>query len=321
LECLLERIHGDDRAALQETFRQSEAESFDIRCRLVFPQGRIKYLRIVGRTFEVSGPVVTYAGAFMDCTEAKISEEKLHQADAALAHVTRVIALGELAASIAHEINQPLTGLVSNGEACVRWLDREIPNLVEVRTSVERMVADSRRAAEVVSRLRTLVKKSDLAYAAVSINDVIAETAPLIYRELSAHDTALVLQLGADAPKISGDKIHLQQVIINLAINGIQAMAGVTDRPTTLTIYTGARADGSLQVSVVDAGTGIKPEHSERLFDAFFSTKTSGLGMGLSICRSIIESHRGEIRAFNNPHQGATVSFWIPRCETAAPSL
>ncbi len=173
--------------------------------------------------------------------------------------------LGELTASIAHEINQPLAGLVSNGEACLRWLDREVPDIREVRASVEQMVADSQRAAEVVRRLRTLIKKADPVYAPVSINDVISETAPLIHRELSAHNTALVLKLDSEAPQVCGDKIQLQQVI-NLAINGIQAMDELTERLATLTICTGVHVDGSLLVSVMDVGTGIKPEHAEHLF-------------------------------------------------------
>ena len=264
-----------------------------------------------------AGRIQRWCGTNLDIEDRKQAEVNLHQAQAALAHVTRVLALGELAASIAHEINQPLAGVVSNGEACVRWLDREVPDIAEVRSCVERMIVDSRRAAEVVRGLRTLVKKADPTYAPLRISDVISETIPLLQRELFLHNTVLALEVGIDGPVILGDKIQLQQVVLNLAVNGIQAMGALKDRVATLTIRTAVRQDGALLVTIKDVGTGIKPEHLNRLFGAFFSTKTDGLGMGLSICRSIIEAHGGGIWAQNNSDAGATMSFWIPKLDEA----
>jgi PAS domain S-box-containing protein len=313
---MVERTHPDDRAVLLSTFRPAGTpEAFDIRSRLSMPDGRIKHLRIVGRVVAAAESERTYAGAYMDSTEATLADGRLHQAHAALAHVTRVLTLGELAASIAHEVNQPLTGIVSNGEACMRWLDSRIPDLAEVRSCLRQMVADTRRAAEVIHRLRTLARKADPEYIPLDINEVVSETVPLIQREIANHRALLELTLSPELPRSRGDRIQLQQVVINLVINGIQAMTGTRDRPIQLTLHTAPSERGGSVVSVVDAGTGIPPEAINEVFEPFYSTKSDGLGMGLSICRSIIEAHGGEIWASNNPDRGATVSFRVPNAQ------
>jgi signal transduction histidine kinase len=247
-------------------------------------------------------------GAAMKAGKA---EERSHQGLAALAHATRVTTLGELAASIAHEINQPLTAIVINGEVCTQWLDTDMPDLAEVRSAAERMIADASRAAQIVRRLGALSRKADPEYHPLNINDLVTETIPLLRREIASHGAALHLHLHSDVPPVAGDNVQLQQVVINLVVNGIQAMAGITGRENSLTIRSERRGNGAL-VSVIDNGTGIDPGHLDTLFDAFFTTKPAGMGMGLSICRSIIETHGGEVGASNNQDFGATFHFTLP---------
>jgi PAS domain S-box-containing protein len=309
---MLDRVRPEDRPSFEEELGKAESgRPFDSRCRLACPENRVKYVRIVGRAVDLPRNPTTYAGALMDYTDMKLAEEKLHHAHSALAHVTRVVTLGELAASIAHEINQPLAGIVSNGEACVRWLNREIPDLHEVRARVEQMVADSRRAADVMRHVRSFVRKADPEYLPVDINDVVTETIPLIQREITEHHASLKLALGSRLPLILGDKIQLQQVLINLIVNAIQAMDDARDGEVGMALRTES-LQGGICVSVSDAGIGIDPDTIKSMFDPFFSTKQSGLGMGLSICRSIIEAHGGEMGASNNEGTGATVWFTVP---------
>jgi C4-dicarboxylate-specific signal transduction histidine kinase len=314
---MLARVHPDDLGAVRAAFvGPSVDESLDLRCRLLMPDRSLRYLRIVGRVMSYSGRSPVYAGAFMDVTDARIADEKLYQAQTALTHVSRVLTLGELAASITHEINQPLTGIVSNGEACARWLDRENPDIEEVRSNVVQMVLDCRRAVEVQRRLRALIRKADPEHAALNVNEVVLETIPLIQREITDHRSTLELQLAPDLPLVRGDKIQIQQVIINLVVNGVQAMDAGSDSAHVLTIRTEPGLEGGVMVAVIDSGRGIDDGFISRVFDAFFTTKSSGLGIGLSICRSIVESHHGEIWASNNPDRGATFSFVIPLART-----
>jgi PAS domain S-box-containing protein len=313
LELLEEKVHQDDRPTLDAALRAARSgDAFEAHCRIVLSGQRIKYIRIVGRLMTSVNSELTFAGAFMDYTDARIADEKLHDAHAALAHVTRVVTVGELASSIAHEINQPLTGIVSNGEACVRWLDRDIPDLNEVRRCVQQMVSDSRRAAEVMRRVRSFVRKAAPEHAPLEVNALIHETIPLIQREIAEHRASLELALAADLPAVSADRIQLQQVVINLVVNGLQAMDGVAEGSIVLTIRTERLSDEMLGVSVVDAGTGISPEKMNTLFEPFVTTKATGLGMGLSICRSIIETHGGEIWAENGDGRGVRFTFSLP---------
>lgn len=227
--------------------------------------------------------------------------------------MTRVATLGELTASIAHEVNQPLAGIVTNGEAGLRWLGREEPQLDEARSAVQRMIGDARRASEVVRRLRALSRKDSPQKLPIKINDVIDEALPLIQRELSMHRVALRLELGAGLPRVVGDRIQLQQVIINLIINGVQSVSSVAG-PRKLIVGSQQSTDrDGVVVTVRDSGTGIDPDVADRLFNAFFSTKPDGMGMGLSICRSIVEAHGGRIWAANNDDgPGATFQVFLP---------
>jgi two-component system, LuxR family, sensor kinase FixL len=236
---------------------------------------------------------------------------------AALAHATRVATLGELAASIAHEIIQPLAAIAINGDACLQWLDRDMPDLAAARSSANQMISDANRAAEILRRLRALLRKADPEYRPLNINELVTETIPLLRREIASHGVALHLDLHSDVPPVAGDKVQLQQVVINLVVNGIQVMAGVIGREKSLTIRSKRHRGNGVLVSVIDNGTGIDPRHLDTLFDAFFTTKPAGMGMGLSICRSIIEAHDGEVGASNNPDFGATFHFTLPAANVA----
>jgi two-component system sensor kinase FixL len=234
----------------------------------------------------------------------------LAKAQAELAHVTRVATLGELTASIAHEVNQPLAGIVTNGEACLRWLARDVHE--EVKSAVERMISDARRASEVVRNLRELSKKGETQKTPLHINALIEETLPLVQREVSNNRISLALDLAGDLPIIFGDRVELQQVLINLIVNAIQAMTLIEDRPRELVIRTRLHETSQALLAVQDSGPGIDAKTEERLFRAFFTTKRDGMGMGLSICRSIIEAHGGQIWASRNAGAGATFQFALP---------
>ena len=229
-----------------------------------------------------------------------------------LTHVTRLTTLGELTASIAHEVNQPLAAVVTNGEACLRWLDRDVPQLDEVRESVQLMIKDGNRAADVIQRVRALAKKTDAPKTPLSINEIINEIILLLEHELLSHRSVLRLQLGTELPLVLVDRIQIQQVIINLMMNGLEAMSSVTDRPRELTIRSQRDDADRVLVAVQDSGVGIETEHMDRLFNAFFTTKPTGMGMGLSICRSIIDAHDGKLFASRNSGAGVTFNFMLP---------
>jgi PAS domain S-box-containing protein len=248
----------------------------------------------------------------LDLTERKRAEGALRDAQANLAHVVRVTTLGELTASISHEVNQPLAAVVNAAAACLRWLDRGIPDLEEARRAVNWIIKEGNRASEVLRRVRALANKTEIEKVPLDINDVVSEVIALVQRELISHEVSLRTALALPLPMILGDRIQLQQVIINLVMNGIEAMQPVTDRPRELVIR--SRHDGTQQVlvSVTDCGVGISAEYADRLFNAFFTTKSSGMGMGLSICRSIIEAHDGRLWATANVPHGATFQFTLP---------
>ena len=257
--------------------------------------------------------------SMMDITERERMNEALHQAQAELAHVTRVTTLGQLTASIAHEVNQPLAAIVTNGEACLRWLGHDPPQLDEVRGAVENMIDDGMRASEVVSGLRALSKKTEPQRTRLNLNDVIREVIPLVEREVFNHRVSLRLELAPVLAPVLADRIQLQQVVMNLLINAIQAMASVSDRARQLLIRSRQLDGDQVLIEVEDSGIGIAAENMSQLFTAFYTTKLDGMGMGLSICRSLIEAHGGRIWAARNAGPGATFAFTLPPLrETAA---
>jgi C4-dicarboxylate-specific signal transduction histidine kinase len=229
-----------------------------------------------------------------------------------LEHANRVATMGQLTASIAHEVNQPLAAVVANAEACLRWLDRGTPDMDAVRRSVEWVIDDANRASEVIRRVRALANKTGLEKGPLDVNDVVREVIALVQRELISHGVSLRMELAPALPTILGDRIQLQQVIINLVMNGIEAMQSVTDRPRELVIQSRQDETHRVLTSVTDCGVGISAENSDRLFNAFFTTKSSGMGMGLPICRSIMEGHGGRLWATANAPHGATFQFTLP---------
>jgi PAS domain S-box-containing protein len=246
----------------------------------------------------------------LDLTERKQVEGALRDAQANLAHVVRVTI--ELAASIAHEVNQPLAGVIANAQAGMRWLDRGAPDLHAVRRSLEWIINDGSRATEVIGRVRSLANKTKIEKVPLDINDLVREIITLVQRDLTSHWVSLQMELAQPLPMILGDRIQLQQVIINLVINGIEAMQSVTDRSRELVIRSGQDETPEVTVSVTDCGIGISAEDADRLFTPFFTTKASGMGMGLSICRSIVEAHSGRLWASANVPHGATFQFTLP---------
>jgi len=314
IETVIDRTHPEDVERVRQFIEGEprDGKDYDLEHRLLMPDGSVKYLHVVAHPLKAGAGERAFVGAVMDVTAAKRAEEAVQEAQAALAHVTRMATLGELTAWITHEVNQPLTGIVTNGAACLRWLDKAPPALDEARRSVEDMISDARRASEVIHSIRALSKKTDAEKVPLDINDVVREASRLVQREAITHGASLRLELAPELPSILGDRVQLQQVIINLVINAIQAMASVTDRPRTLLIRSQQSEDGRVLVAVRDSGTGIEAESVNKLFKAFFTTKPSGMGMGLSICRTIIEAHSGQVSAVNNSGPGATFQLILP---------
>ena len=267
---------------------------------------------------KITRDVTERVQAARELEEARINlvqsraEEALRRAQAELAHVARIITLGELTTSIAHEVNQPLAALVSSGSACLNWLVSEPPNIEMARRSVERIVREGRRASEIVQRVRALATKASIQQAPLDINNVIREVIALVQLELVSHGVSLRTELAPALPQVLADRVQLQQVIINLMMNAIEAMQSVMERPRNLTIRSQLDEERQVLVTVEDCGVGVSAENVDQLFSAFFTTKSSGLGMGLSICRSIVEAHGGRIWAANNAGPGATFQFTLP---------
>jgi PAS domain S-box-containing protein len=288
----------------------------DLEYRTVNREGAPIYVRTSGKPFfDASGKFMGYRGVSTDVTamiRAEQAEQALRRARAELAHVTRVTMLGELTASIAHEINQPLAAILANADACLSWLDRTPADLGAARRSVEWIVDDGNRASEVIRRIRALARKTDIEKVPLDINAVVREAMALVARELASQDVVLRMELAPTLPPIFGDRVQLQQVIINLVMNGIEAMHAIEDRPRELLIRSGRDTAPSVVVMVTDGGIGIPDHDAERLFNPFFTTKSSGLGMGLSICRSIVEAHGGRLSVCRNESVGTTFRFTLP---------
>jgi PAS domain S-box-containing protein len=274
------------------------------------------YIQTSGKPFyDTNGNFLGYRGSGTNITasiRADHAEQALRKAQAELVHVTRVTTLGELTASIAHEVNQPLAAVLANAEACLRWLNRETPDLDGARRSVEWVIDDGNRASEVIRRVRALAKRTDIEKVPLDVNEVVREVFALVRGELISHQVSVRTEFAPALPTILGDRVQLQQVIINLVMNGIEAMQSVTDRPRELVIRSSQDETEQVLVSVTDCGVGISSENADRLFSAFFTTKASGMGMGLSICRSIMEALGGRLWATANIPHGATFHLTLP---------
>ena len=246
--------------------------------------------------------------------ERRLAEETLRKTQAELAHVTRIMTMGEMATSIAHEINQPLAAVVNNASACLRWLASDSPNLDEARDAAQAVVRDGNRAGEVIARIRAILKKTTPEKGPVDINRTIRDVVSVVRDEVVRNKIHLRLELAEHLPSVEGDCVQLQQVILNLVMNGIDATAKLTDRPREILIRSYSNGSDRARISVQDSGVGIDPQDVERIFDAFYTTKTQGLGMGLAISRSIIEEHGGKLWASPNDSVGMTFQFTVPTC-------
>jgi PAS domain S-box-containing protein len=308
-------VHPDDIAEGELRWREALAKGQAMRMEQRFRRadGAYRWF-LVDRVplHDETGRVIKWYATGYEIEDQKRAEGALHAAQAELAHASRVTTLGEMSASIAHEVNQPLAAIVANGEACRRWLDRGTPDLDEVRGCVEWIIKDGYRAGEVIRRVRALSNKAEIQKAPLDINDTIKEVITLLQRELAAHHVLLRTELGAALPLVFADRVQLQQVVINLVMNGIEAMQSVENRPRDLIVRSYEDDAHQVVVAVKDSGIGIAAASADRMFDAFFSTKPGGLGMGLSICRSIIEVHGGRLSASSNGGSGATFQFALP---------
>lgn len=258
------------------------------------------------------GNLIGFSKITRDLTERKRSEEKLQSAQAQLSHMARVTTMGEFTASIAHEVNQPLSAAIANSDACLRWLAANPPNLDRARDSIRGIIEAANRASEVIKRVRNLMKKAPPQKTALNVNEVIEDLSGLLAGELARNDVSLQTDLAPGLPAAYGDRVQMQQVILNLILNGIEAMKSVTERAKRLTINSNPSGDGRVLISVRDTGTGFGAEFADHLFQAFFTTKQEGMGLGLSISKTIIEAHGGRLWATSNDAEGATFHFTLP---------
>ncbi len=312
LELVLQRVHPEDVAVARRLIERAsqDGKDWELEHRLLMPGSAVKHVHIVVRSVGSQSEGFEFVGAIMDVTEYRRSEEALRKARANLARIARLTTVGELTASIAHEVNQPLAAVVTNANACLRWLEREPPNFEEVRLATQRIIRDGNRGSAVLKRIRGLVKKEQPQRARLDVNEVVRETIALAGVDLQG--TALLTELAVELPPVQADRVQLQQVLLNLTINAMDAMKPVTDRPHRLRIQTKHHEDGVVLVAVEDCGVGLSAEGMEKLFETFYTTKPEGLGMGLSICRSIIEGHGGRLWAEPNEGSGARFQFTLP---------
>jgi len=310
----LQRTHPEDRAKWRGAIDRAVAEKsdYEVEFRILLPDGSVKYIHTVGHpVLNASGDLVQFVGSSTDITERKHAEEALRQAQTDLAHASRVTTMGELTASLAHEVNQPIGATVTDANTCLRWLAGETPNLEEARAAAMRIVKDAKRAAEIIGRTRLLFKKGIAERELVDVNEVIREMIVLLNSEATRYSVSIWTELAANLPQAMGDRVQLQQVMMNLIMNAIDAMKDMDGR-RELAIQSQPAEDEHLMVSVSDTGVGLPPQHADQIFNAFFTTKLHGTGMGLSISRSIVESHGGRLWAADNPPRGASFCFTLP---------
>jgi C4-dicarboxylate-specific signal transduction histidine kinase len=315
LELAFERIHPEDRQFVRELLSTAarERKGFDFELRLLMPDDSVKHVRIVAYALYNPSGDLDYVGAVTDITQrvrADQEREMLRRAHADLAHISRVTTMGELTASLAHELNQPIAAAVIDATTCLSWLNRDHPNMQEACEAASRIVTDATCAAEIISRIRLMFTKGTPERMLVDINEVIREVVALLRNEITRHSISLHTTLAQDIPQIMGDRVQLQQVMMNLIVNSIEAMKEV-DGTRELAIKSEGSDKQQLMVSVSDSGVGL-PQGLEKMFDAFFTTKLQGTGMGLRISHSIIESHGGRLWATDNLPRGASFYLTLP---------
>jgi PAS domain S-box-containing protein len=315
----LQRIHPEDLDKYLGTFdRAMQAKvDFEVEARVVLPDGTVRYIDGIGRpVLNAKGEVLEVVGAVADITERKRAEEereRLRQLEADLAHINRISMMGELAASIAHEVNQPLSGVVSNGSACLRWLGGDVPNVEEAREAARRIVRDGKRAGEVIARIRALTKRAATPREKLDLNEITRDVLALVGDEAKRKSVIIRTQFADDLSPVSGDHVQLQQVMLNLVMNAIEAMSSVDERSRELVITTRNVDVEQVLVTVEDSGTGLDPNTVDKIFDPFYTTKPGGMGMGLSISRSILQAHGGRLWAAAKDGPGAILYFTLPK--------
>jgi signal transduction histidine kinase len=322
-DAIWRRMHPEDRDRLSELSEKALRENTDYSCefRIVLPDASVRHIRSVAHpVFGASGEIAEIVGTDVDVTDRKRAEEdheRLRQLEADLAHVSRVTVLGELAASLAHEIKQPITAAALNADACERWLCRDAPDVTKACDSAARMVTDVTRAADIIERVRSLYRRDTPEWERVDLNIIIREMVVLLQDTASRNSVTIRTELDPELPMATADRIQLQQVIRNLMLNGVEAMK---DTGGELTVASNSTDDDQLLISVRDSGIGLPADQAERIFEAFFTTKPQGTGMGLSTSQRIIESHGGHLWASTGSERGATFLFRLPKDATACRS-
>jgi PAS domain S-box-containing protein len=312
----LQRTHPEDRAKWQGAIDRAIAEKsdYEVEFRILLPDGSVKHIHTVGHpVLNASRDLMEFVGSSTDVTERKRAEqerERLRQAQVELAHVNRVTTMGEMTASMAHEVNQPIAAAVTDANTCLRWLTRDQPDLEEARQAASRIVKDVTRAGEIISRIRLIFKRGTPQRALIDVNEVIQDMIALLHSEAARSSISVRTEL-TDLPQVMGDRVQLQQVLMNLMTNGIDAMRDV-DGKRELIICSHRVEDEQLRVSVSDTGVGLPPQRADQIFNAFFTTKPHGTGMGLRISRSIVESHGGRLWAADNSPRGASFHLTLP---------
>jgi len=311
-----EYVHPDDRVRVQTTFDDAvrEQKKYELDYRVVWPDGTIRYVKNLAHpVFDDAGNLMEYMGTTIDTTERKQAEEALHIAQAELAHASRLTTLGELTASIAHEVNQPLGAIVTNGHACLRLLSRNQPDVESAREAVESIIADGIRASEVITRIRALLKKSSAGKSSHNINNIIREVITFTAGEREKNEISVSTDLEPDLPLVLADRVQLQQLVLNLVLNSIEAMSLPGWPRRDLLIKTEQASENEIVVTIKDTGVGVDPQKLDQVFEPFFTTKEGGLGLGLSISRTIIEAQGGRLWTTPNSHdQGSSFYFSVP---------
>jgi PAS domain S-box-containing protein len=309
------RVHPEDLPLLKDKIHRTRttADDLDYEIRLRMPDNSVKYIQTLAHRSQDRNGRLEYIGAVQDVTPRRLSENALSKTRSELEHVSRVTSLGAFTASIAHEVSQPLAGIITNASTCLRMLAAEPPNVDGARETARRTIRDGNRASDVITRLRALFVKKDVTTELVNLNEVTREVIALSLNELQRSRVVLRSELADELPQVVGDRVQLQQVILNLFLNALEAMTGVEDRTRQLVITTKPGEDDHVHLNVQDTGVGFDPHGADRLFDAFYTTKSGGMGIGLSVSRSIVERHQGRLWVVPNNGPGATFSFSIPR--------
>jgi two-component system sensor kinase FixL len=315
VERMLQRVHPEDRERVRTGMTAARAPTDANRAefRLVLPDGRIRWIAAQGQSeFNSHGKLVRTRGASIDCTARKDTEREMLLLRSEITHVGRVSVMGQLASALAHEINQPLGAILRNAEAAMLYLQAEHPDVGELRAIVEDIRKDDQRAGAVIDRMRMLLRRQEVQMQPLMVADLFGEVGALLRAEAAARHVKLDLDPGSDMPPMAGDRVHLQQVLLTLVSNGMDSIDESSLNGRSIAVS--ARRDGekSVLIAVKDSGRGMAPDQVARLFEPFFTTKIKGMGMGLSISRTIVEAHGGRLWAENNPEGGARFAFTVP---------